>query len=88
MLSASLSSFGSCPKVVRERRIPSNPEHPPGRAVVRFAEQNNIPTSQPVHFEYRVGRGVSALVQGEQTIAGNRTLFVELSLTVPECAAA
>ncbi len=66
----------------------SSSEHPLGRAIVRLAEQRNIPVSQPAHFEYRIGRGVLALVQGEETVAGNRPLFAELGLTLPERAAA
>ena len=65
----------------------SSSEHPLGRAIVRFAEQKNIPASHPAHFEYRIGRGVLALVQGEQIVVGNRTLFAELGLTTPERAA-
>ena len=62
-------------------------EHPLGRAIVRLAEQRNIPVSQPAHFEYRIGRGVLAEVGGEETVAGNRSLFAELGLTLPERAA-
>ena len=63
-------------------------EHPLGRAIVRFAEQQSIPLSHPAHFEYRIGRGVLALVQGEQTVAGSRSLFAELGLAIPERASA
>ncbi len=66
----------------------SSSEHPLGRAIVRFTEQKNIPVSQPAHFEYRIGRGVLADVYGEETVAGNRALFAELGLTLPERAAA
>ena len=66
----------------------SSSEHPLGRAIVRLAEQRNIPVSQPAHFEYRIGRGVLAEVDGEETVAGNRPLFAELGLTLPERAAA
>jgi heavy metal translocating P-type ATPase len=62
----------------------SSSEHPLGRAIVRFAEQHSISIAHPTHFEYRIGRGVLALVQGEQTVAGNRTLFAELGLAIPE----
>jgi heavy metal translocating P-type ATPase len=65
----------------------SSSEHPLGRAIVRFAEQKNVPLSHPAHFEYRIGRGVLALVQGEQTVVRNRTLLGELGLTIPERAA-
>ncbi len=66
----------------------SSSEHPLGRAIVRLAEQRNIPVSQPAHFEYRIGRGVRAEVEGEETVAGNRALFAELGLTLPERSAA
>jgi heavy metal translocating P-type ATPase len=65
----------------------SSSEHPLGRAIVRLAEQRNILVSQPSHFEYRIGRGVLAEVEGEETVAGNRALFAELGLALPERAA-
>jgi heavy metal translocating P-type ATPase len=65
----------------------SSSEHPLGRAIVRLAEQRNIRFSQPAHFEYLIGRGVLAEVQSEKTVAGNRGLFSELSLPLPEPAA-
>ena len=66
----------------------SSSEHPLGRAIVRLAEQRSIPVSQPTHFEYRIGRGVLAEVEGEKTVAGNRSLFTEIGLTLPERSAA
>jgi len=68
--------------------VESSSEHPLGRAIVRLAEQRNIPVSQPAHFEYRIGRGVLAEVEGKETVAGNRALFAELGLTPPEHTAA
>ena len=62
----------------------SSSEHPLGRAIVRLAKQRNTPVSQPAHFEYRIGRGVLAEVDGEETVAGNRALFAELGLAVPQ----
>src|ERR1700719_1895385 len=50
-------------------------EHPLGRAIVRFGEQQNIPAIHPESFEYRIGQGVIALVQGEPIIVGNRALL-------------
>jgi heavy metal translocating P-type ATPase len=66
----------------------SSSEHPLGRAIVRLAEQRRIAVSQPTHFEYRIGRGVLAEVEGEETVAGNRPLFTELGLKLPERATA
>jgi heavy metal translocating P-type ATPase len=59
-------------------------EHPLGRAIVSFAEQRNIPMAHPDHFEYRIGRGVLALVNGEQAVVGNRMLFKELGILTLE----
>jgi heavy metal translocating P-type ATPase len=62
----------------------SGSEHPLGRAIVRFAEQRNIPVSHPDHFEYRIGRGVLASLHDEQTVVGNRALLAELGIDLPQ----
>jgi heavy metal translocating P-type ATPase len=62
----------------------SGSEHPLGRAIVRFAEQQDIPVSHPDHFEYRIGRGVLASLHDEQTVVGNRALLVELGIDLPQ----
>jgi heavy metal translocating P-type ATPase len=62
----------------------SDSEHPLGRAIVRFAEQEDIPVSHPDHFEYRIGRGVLASLHGQQTIIGSRTLLAELGIGLPQ----
>jgi heavy metal translocating P-type ATPase len=59
-------------------------EHPLGRAIVQIAEQRNVPFSELEHFEYRIGRGVIAFVQGQQLVVGNRALLKELEIAVPE----
>ena len=61
----------------------SGSEHPLGRAIVRFAEGQNIPVIHPEHFEYRIGRGVVASLHGEQTVIGNRALLEELGIDLP-----
>jgi heavy metal translocating P-type ATPase len=61
----------------------SSSEHPLGRAIVRFAEHQKVPVSQSTHFEYRIGRGVVASVQGQQTVVGNRALLAELGIALP-----
>ena len=55
-------------------------EHPLGRAIVRFAEQQKVPVSDPEHFEYRIGHGVLTRLRGEQIVVGNRALFEELAI--------
>jgi heavy metal translocating P-type ATPase len=62
----------------------SGSEHPLGRAIVRFAEQQDIPVSHPDHFEYRIGRGVLASLHGQQTIIGSRALLAELGIDLPK----
>jgi P-type Cu+ transporter len=59
-------------------------EHPLGRAIVRFAEQQNVQTIDPESFEYRIGRGVLASLHGERIVVGNRALFEELEIAQPE----
>lgn len=59
-------------------------EHPLGRAIVRFAEQQNVLTVDPESFEYRIDRGVLASLHGEQIVVGNRALFEELRIALPE----
>ncbi len=56
-------------------------EHPLGRAIVRFAEQQNIQGIHPESFEYRIGQGVIASVQGEPIAVGSRALFEELGVS-------
>jgi heavy metal translocating P-type ATPase len=63
-------------------------EHPLGRAIVRFAEQQQVAIIEPEHFEYRIGRGVLAVLRREQTIVGNRALFKEVGIALPQQAGA
>ena len=59
-------------------------EHPLGRAIVRYAEQQRVQAVDPDIFEYRIGRGVLAFLHGEPVVVGNRSLFEELNIAVPE----
>jgi heavy metal translocating P-type ATPase len=59
-------------------------EHPLGRAIVRFAGQQNVPAIDPDSFDYRIGRGVLASLHGEQIAVGNRALFEELGIAHSE----
>ena len=61
----------------------SGSEHPLGRAIVRFAEQEGIAVSHPDHFEYRIGRGVLSSLHGQQTIIGSPTLLADLGIGLP-----
>jgi heavy metal translocating P-type ATPase len=59
-------------------------EHPLGRAIVRYAEQQKMQVRDPNTFEYRVGRGVLASLRGEPIVVGNRALLEQLGITPPE----
>jgi heavy metal translocating P-type ATPase len=59
-------------------------EHPLGRAIVRFAEQQGVQGADPEFFQYRVGRGVLASLRGTPIVVGNRALFEELGIPHPE----
>jgi heavy metal translocating P-type ATPase len=59
-------------------------EHPLGRAIVRYAEQQNVQAVDPESFEYRIGRGVLASLHGERIVVGNRALLEELAITQPD----
>jgi heavy metal translocating P-type ATPase len=59
-------------------------EHPLGRAIVRYAEQQNVQVVDPESFEYRIGRGVLASLHGERIVVGNRALLEELAIPQPE----
>jgi heavy metal translocating P-type ATPase len=58
-------------------------EHPLGRAIVRYAEEKNIPISQPSEFRYEVGRGIVAQVNGERIAVGNRNHLLSLGIEAP-----
>jgi P-type E1-E2 ATPase len=61
-----------------------NSEHPLGRAIVRYAEQRKLQVREPESFEYRIGRGVLATLDGEPIAVGKRGLLEELELALPE----
>jgi heavy metal translocating P-type ATPase len=65
-----------------------NSEHPLGRAIVRFAEQQRIQAAAPESFEYRIGRGVLASSHGQSIVVGNQALFEELGIALPALAEA
>jgi heavy metal translocating P-type ATPase len=58
-------------------------EHPLGRAIVRYAEEQKIPVFDSSDFRYEVGRGIVAQVQGERVAVGNRAHLLALGVEVP-----
>jgi heavy metal translocating P-type ATPase len=58
-------------------------EHPLGKAIVLYANEQGIATQEPTSFHYEIGRGISALVAGEPVIAGNRNFLEAAGIVVP-----
>ncbi len=58
-------------------------EHPLGKAIVRYANEQGIATMEPTAFHYDIGRGISALVAGEPVITGNRNFLEAAGIVVP-----
>ncbi len=46
-------------------------EHILGRAVIAYAEKNNVSVVAADNFSYTVGKGVSAVIDGEEIFVGN-----------------
>ena len=62
-----------------------NSEHPLGKAIVRsYNEEMKNTSSAPEDFKMLPGRGVQALVNGHEVLAGNPELFSENNITLPE----
>jgi heavy metal translocating P-type ATPase len=59
-------------------------EHPLGRAIVRYTEEQSIPISESSDFRYEVGRGIVAQVKGERIAVGNRAHLLSLGVEVPD----
>ncbi len=67
----------------------SRSEHPLGKAVVRcYRERTGQEPPQGEDFQMLPGRGVSAIVEGRQVLAGSRSLLEEEGVNVPRAAEA
>jgi P-type Cu+ transporter len=58
-------------------------EHPLGRAIVTYARAQGGRICEPERFDYRPGRGISALLEGTTVLVGNRALLMERGVAVP-----
>lgn len=56
-------------------------EHPLGKAIVRSFRQSGGALMQAENFQMLPGRGVSAVVDGKEILAGNRELLEERKIT-------
>lgn len=55
--------------------IEKKSEHPLGKAIVEYAENNNIELIETENIEILSGKGISALLDGKKLIGGNISLF-------------
>ena len=60
-------------------------EHPLGKAIVRcYSEERQAQPPQPEEFQMLPGRGVKAVVQGQEILAGNPELLSEEDVSLSE----
>ena len=60
-------------------------EHPLGKAIVRcYSEERQAQPPQPEEFQMLPGRGVKAVVQGQEILAGNPELLSEEGVSLSE----
>lgn len=59
-------------------------EHPLAEALVRKAEAEGIGLAEAEEFEAIPGKGVVTLIEGHEVIAGNRMIFQDRGIRLPE----
>ena len=64
--------------------VEKNSEHPLAAAVVRRAESAGVVVPASERFTSFGGRGVSAVVEGEEVLIGNQPFLEERRITIPE----
>ena len=57
--------------------------HPIAKAIRDFAEQEDVPVIDCESWDYRVGRGVCATVNGQTVLLGNSKLLSEENVEIP-----
>jgi len=55
-------------------------EHPLARAIVRGAEERGIRLPEPREFQSVTGKGIRAIVDGREVLAGNRRLLADAGI--------
>jgi Cu+-exporting ATPase len=55
-------------------------EHPLGEAIIKSAEERDIPLQDPEQFEAIEGRGITAHVFGEDVLVGSAELMISLDI--------
>jgi Cu+-exporting ATPase len=64
--------------------VEKNSQHPLAEAVVKSAEKENINIETSQNFDTFGGKGVKAVVESKEIIIGNRTLFKDRNITIPQ----
>ncbi|MCX5875431.1 MAG: heavy metal translocating P-type ATPase [Deltaproteobacteria bacterium] len=59
----------------------SGSEHPLAEAIVNAAREKELTLAEPSHFEAFPGRGIRAMVRGENVLLGNHEFMVEQDVT-------
>jgi len=50
-------------------------EHPLGKAIIHKAESEHLSIGRPEQFSYIPGKGITCVLNGEEVLVGNRSLF-------------
>ena len=59
-------------------------EHPLGKTIVEYARASGRTVSEPERFGYQPGRGIDALVGGQEILVGNIALLRDHGISVPD----
>ena len=62
-------------------------EHPLGKTIVEYARASGRALAEPERFGYRPGRGIDAIVAGDEVLVGNLTLMQDHGISVPDALA-
>lgn len=62
----------------------SKSEHPLGKAILSFAGKRSVKSCEPQDLKMRVGKGVSATVEGNAVLCGNESFVTDSGVKIPE----
>ena len=58
--------------------------HPIATAIVRHAQEQGVPPGACDAWDYRIGKGVCAVIGGQRVLIGNARILMDESLAIPE----
>jgi Cu+-exporting ATPase len=64
--------------------VEKNSQHPLALAVVKAAQERGLTIEPATQFDTFGGRGVAAMVLGENVLVGNRAFLIEKTVTIPD----